>query len=204
MTIRSWTAAGVLALAIVGAPSPSSAQSAPREAVSPPTAEKLALAQDLVIAIDAQASMKRMVQIMTDQFGKSFGAATGDRQVADLMTDVMREEMADVMRQTLPLLAGVYAETFDAQELRDLLAFYRSPTGRKLVERLPELSRRSQAAIAPMLPQVQRHMITTMFARVCELKHCTDEQRKALDATKATVFQRLDAQQAAQPANPGA
>jgi uncharacterized protein len=43
-----------------------------------------------------------------------------------------------------PELVDVYASTFTEPELRDMIAFYRTPTGRKVVRLLPEVTARAQ------------------------------------------------------------
>lgn len=40
-------------------------------------------------------------------------------------------------------LVQIYAETFTELEIRELIAFHRTPIGRKLVERTPALTRRT-------------------------------------------------------------
>ena len=40
-----------------------------------------------------------------------------------------------------PALVQIYAEAFSESEVRELIAFYRTPIGRKLVERTPALTR---------------------------------------------------------------
>lgn len=52
-----------------------------------------------------------------------------------------------------------YAEVLTEQELKDLIAFYESPSGRAYVEKVPELMKRSanitQTRMASVVPQVQ-------------------------------------------------
>jgi hypothetical protein len=43
-----------------------------------------------------------------------------------------------------PELVDVYTSTFSEAELRDMIAFYRTPTGRKVVRLLPEVTARAQ------------------------------------------------------------
>jgi uncharacterized protein len=43
-----------------------------------------------------------------------------------------------------PELVDVYASTFSEPELRDMIAFYRTPTGRRVVRLLPEVTARAQ------------------------------------------------------------
>ncbi len=47
----------------------------------------------------------------------------------------------------LAIVGGVYARHFDKQEVQDLLAFYRSPTGRKLALSQGTINREMQEAI---------------------------------------------------------
>ena len=54
---------------------------------------------------------------------------------------------------------AIYAETFTEEELRGMVEFYQSPVGRKLIEKTPELMRRSmmitQKQMADMMPKVE-------------------------------------------------
>jgi len=43
-------------------------------------------------------------------------------------------------------MAAVYAITFTPAELRDITAFYKTPTGQKIVEKTPALAQQSMAA----------------------------------------------------------
>jgi uncharacterized protein len=52
-------------------------------------------------------------------------------------------------------LVALYATTFAEAEVRDLVAFYRTPTGMKLVEAMPLLTQKS-AEIGQQ--QIQRHL----------------------------------------------
>ena len=41
-----------------------------------------------------------------------------------------------------PRLVGLYADAFTEAELRELIAFYKTPTGQHAIKALPELNRR--------------------------------------------------------------
>jgi uncharacterized protein len=58
----------------------------------------------------------------------------------------------DVMK---PQIAKIYADAFTAAELQDMIAFYKSPTGQKTVEKLPGVT---QQIMALALSGVQAHM----------------------------------------------
>jgi hypothetical protein len=57
-------------------------------------------------------------------------------------------------------IAAVYAETFSEDELREVIAFYQSPLGRKLLDRMPELMQKSmqisQDRMKPIMSDVQK------------------------------------------------
>ena len=61
----------------------------------------------------------------------------------DILTDYMEEKAG--WEVLMPAVVHVYAETFTEQELEELLRFYSSPTGRKLVETSPDIALRIQA-----------------------------------------------------------
>jgi hypothetical protein len=54
-----------------------------------------------------------------------------------------------------PEIAKIYAAAFTEAELRDMIAYYKSPTGQKAVEKLPDVT---QQAMARALSGVQAHM----------------------------------------------
>ena len=64
----------------------------------------------------------------------------------------------------LPDLLKLYRETFTEAEVRELIAFYRTPTGQKSVEKLPELMERG-AEIGMALAQAHQAELEQMIAQ---------------------------------------
>lgn len=62
--------------------------------------------------------------------------------------------------QVKPGMVELYTRNFDEQEMRDLLAFYQSPLGRKVLEKMPMLTAQSaqltQAKLEAAVPQVNK------------------------------------------------
>lgn len=62
--------------------------------------------------------------------------------------------------------ADLYMAVFSEQELRELVEFYRSPIGRKLITRMPELMQRSMQAsmerVQRLMPEFQRRFEAAM------------------------------------------
>jgi uncharacterized protein len=61
-----------------------------------------------------------------------------------------------------PKLAQVYADTFTEAELRDIIAFYQTPTGQKTIEKMPILTQKSLAmsmsGVQANMPEFQRRV----------------------------------------------
>lgn len=76
---------------------------------------------------------------------------------------------------------ALYAASFTAQELEQLLAFYQSPLGRRLVEQTPGLTTKSMelsgARMQKLMPDLQRIVVETIT--------------KAQSETKATSYAEL-------------
>lgn len=62
-----------------------------------------------------------------------------------------------------PELVKLYTNAFSEQELKDLLAFYQSPLGKKVLENMPmltaESARLTQAKLQNAVPQVNRLVV---------------------------------------------
>lgn len=68
-----------------------------------------------------------------------------------------------------PRMAGLYAEALTEQEMRDLMAFYRTPSGQKLIAITPGLTHRSAALGAEMAQQHLPQLEAMMKERMDEL-----------------------------------
>jgi uncharacterized protein len=64
----------------------------------------------------------------------------------DAMMPVVQEKMAARLGELSNAMAAVYANNFTAAELRDLTAFYKSPTGQKLLQKTPMVAAQTMAA----------------------------------------------------------
>jgi hypothetical protein len=65
----------------------------------------------------------------------------------------------DVMK---PKLAQLYADTYTDAELRDIVAFYQTPTGQKTITKMPEIMQKSvmlsMAGVQANMPEFQRRV----------------------------------------------
>lgn len=65
----------------------------------------------------------------------------------------------------------IYDKNFTASELRDLIAFYRTPTGQKIIEISPKMTMEAMMAFSEkFMPKLQEFMKETAEAELAELK----------------------------------
>src|SRR5262245_986789 len=120
------------------------------EALAQTEAKKTAV--ELVKLIITPATYKDMLQQMTDNMLPAMRA-----QAPNLPPDIATKLVAAV-EDALPYdelvgwTADVYASKFSVPELKDLIAFYKSPVGRKLARIMPELMGESGKKMGELLP----------------------------------------------------
>ncbi|MBU8921174.1 MAG: DUF2059 domain-containing protein [Bacteroidales bacterium] len=124
-----------------------------------------ALAEELLDAMEMQETIEKsfeMVKEMIPAQMKAMGVseeATSDedKEAAQKMTDLIMKEVSwDNLKDDY---ITIYAETFTEEELRGLVAFYKSHVGRKFIEKQPELMKRSmqisQMKMMELMPKIQ-------------------------------------------------
>ena len=79
-------------------------------------------------------------------------------------------------------MAGVYAEHLTAQELKDMLAYARSPTAQSIRAKMPAITEEAMMHQAPLLKRMTSGAVKTAVEKTCEEAHCTADQRQALNA----------------------
>jgi hypothetical protein len=98
-------------------------------------------------------STELMIQAMVDQ-NPAFA------QVRDVFVEFFREFMTWDRMQ--PEYVRLYQQAYTEREITELIAFYRTPVGRKTVELMPRLlqqgSEIGQRLIRPHLPELQRRV----------------------------------------------
>ncbi|WP_242108642.1 DUF2059 domain-containing protein [Luteimonas aquatica] len=61
-----------------------------------------------------------------------------------------------------PVYRDVYRQTFDAEDVDAMIAFYRTPSGQKMLDKMPQLMHNTMAAVqkmmAPALQEMQREI----------------------------------------------
>ncbi len=133
-----FVAAAVLAAGPLKAQSPAAA--------SPP-AENLAAARELVQVMKATDQFKALLPTIFEGLKPAF--VQGRPEMAkeyDAIMPIIINGATQRLNAFADMLAGIYAQNFSVDELHDLTAFYRSPTGQKLIARQPTIARASMVA----------------------------------------------------------
>ena len=98
-----------------------------------------------------------MMKGMSDQMGgKPSEQTIFDKYYGD-MTTVLKTEMSWAKMQ--PMMVNVYDKHFSEQEIADMLAFYKTDTGQKILEKMPvvmqESMQMSQSLMKDAMPKIQ-------------------------------------------------
>jgi hypothetical protein len=117
----------------------------PAFAQSPP-ADNLAAARELITVMRSAETFKAILPALAANLKPAIvqGRAEIERDY-DAIMPVLLEGLSAKVGEIVDQIAGVYARTFTAQELREISAFYRAPTGQKFVEKQPVIMQESLA-----------------------------------------------------------
>ena len=146
----------VLVIALLAFPAATSRAIAQSE----PSAETMQAAKDLM-AIMTPDTVRQMVTGMTSQVWPSI-----EREVRGKRSDIdqatlseLRTEFENIqMRYMANVMAdapAIYARHFSTAELRDMMAFYKTPTGQKSLKVMPQVMTDVFALIMPKMQGLQ-------------------------------------------------
>ncbi len=135
-----------LALAALAGAAPALAQNQPfnmgdaKAGAAAPSPERMKLANELLVANGEATSFDAMIPGIIEQAAGSFVQANPDlirdlREVAKQLVPQYENRRSEIVQ----ILARTYATAFTDSELEELLTFYRSAVGRKLVENRQKL-----------------------------------------------------------------
>ena len=158
MRLTSFAAAFVICAVAIGAEEPS---------------ERHRLAENLLDAMDMgtqiTASFEAMKAVMPAQFEQMQASVPADakgpksgigadqqKKMMDKIMDICAEEMK--WENVKPDYINLYSETFSAEELKELIAFYQSPVGKAYLAKQPELMQKSmqlsQKTMMRLMPKI--------------------------------------------------
>src|SRR3974390_233526 len=132
----------------------------PSAAQTTPTPDAIAAAQELA-AIMNDESITQIRTAITAQIWTNVERQLASRADAATLAEMRREferSVADLTGDVMKNVPAVYARHFSAQELHDMIAFYKSPTGARSLKEMP-------AVFVEMSPRIQR-LQTDLNARI--------------------------------------
>lgn len=132
-------------------------------------AERKALAEDLLQVMNVQQTMERsfaMVREMVPAQMAQMQGGSGSTNAASVAgrTDEILKAVAQEFswEKVKPDYVALYASTFTEDEMRGIIAFYKSPAGQAFVRKQPELMKKSvelsQRLMAKLGPRLQALM----------------------------------------------
>jgi hypothetical protein len=141
-------------------------------AVEPPVDSHRAAADELLQLMDVRQNMSAGVQNMV-------ATMTRGNPKMEPFRDVILQWANTYMNWENfgPKLTQMYVESFSEPELRDLLAFYRTPTGKKALALMPEMSRRGMQLGSDIASEHATELRAMIAARAAELEKAKAEKK---------------------------
>ena len=135
-----------------------------------PAADALQAANELM-AIMSKDTVRQIVVGMTNQVWPSVERAIRSKR-SDIDQTTLSELRSEFERIQMQYMANVmadapaiYARHLSAQELRDMTAFYRTPSGQKSMQVMPQVMSEVFAMVVPKMQGVQAQIMDA-FTRV--------------------------------------
>jgi hypothetical protein len=175
---------GVLAIVLAAMAHAAAAQPAATPSAAAPLSERqLALARELVAATGIDKMLSAELRETVGQVYASLAPAASPQTEA--RRKVLEQAQSDAMARMAPnivqSMVDGYAGNFTAQELSDTLAYYKSPTGRAMAAKTPQLMRGITANMIRDLPELRREMGEEACAKIT----CTPAERTAFFGAQA-------------------
>jgi len=116
-------------------------------AAQTPAPDSLAAARELVTTMRMTDQLKAVLPVVMQGMRP---AIVQNRPDVEREYDAMLPTMLEIANQRMAGyvddMAAIYARNFTADELGQLTAFYKTPTGQKLLAKMPDLTRQSMVA----------------------------------------------------------
>jgi hypothetical protein len=161
----------VAVLALCGAFLTATGMAPAAETKALPDPEALALSREILAATHANALGDQMLTQLVKAFSDGLNRVNPGKahEVEDLLNQVFvpefRKSIPDLMDQS----AHIYALNFSVTELKQILEFYHSEIGAKMVDRMPEILREqgelSRAFMQSIMPGIEAKMREALQAK---------------------------------------
>jgi hypothetical protein len=183
----AWRGVAVAGLCLTLASAGAAAAQAPNAGASPKPSldpERVAIARQIFDQIGAstlQSMSKSLISSMQSAMSKTVSGPDAQRQQA--MMDAVSDSVTFIMPKAIDATVDAMAQNFDTSQLKDVLAFYQSPTGRVMISKMPLIMQQSSATMVAEMPE----MVRQMELRYCAKVTCTTSEQQAFAAISAQV-----------------
>ena len=131
-----------------------------------PSADALQAAQELSAMVSSD-SINQMSAAMTAQIWPSIENSLASKVDAATLAELRGEFERSVTAfadETMKASPPVYARNFTVQELREIVSFYRTPTGAKALHTMPKVVGEVMAQMGPRVQAFQQELNAKMVA----------------------------------------
>jgi hypothetical protein len=142
------------------------ALAAPLRAQTPPSPDALAAATELAALMSGD-TVSQMSAALTAQIWPNIERQLGPKVDAATLTELRGEFEQSLAKFTTEVMhdsPAVYARHFTAEELRAMLAFYKSPVGQKALHTMPAVMAELGQQMAPRMQAFQEDLHAKMEA----------------------------------------
>lgn len=137
--------------------------SAPFAHAAPPSQAQI---DRLLEVMDTQKMMDGMLAQMeqaTQQMGRSMLGPDATAEQRAKFDKVMAEQQAFLRRMLAadrlqPIYRTVYADVFSAEEVQAMTDFYSSPTGRSILQKMPQVMGRTMQEMQPLMREAMQEV----------------------------------------------
>lgn len=134
----------------------------PQTASAEPSQQQKALAHRYVEALQLQQTSEASMQAAMPALIASMPGTNAEK--AEMAEDT-RDIVTHMRTKLYALYEPAVAETFTAEELEGIVAFYESPTGQALVAKQPLVSAKLAPAMKTMIPDLMSELLAKQCAR---------------------------------------
>jgi hypothetical protein len=137
---------------------------APAASQDKPSPAAVDAAREL-LAIMSPDMTKQLASVMLDPVMQNLDRQMGGRIDVQTLAELRREIERIGNRFIMESMAdapALYARHFTETELREMIAFYRTPTGAKALNTLPKLSGEMMTLLLPRMPALQKELETAV------------------------------------------
>lgn len=136
-----------------------------------PSASQIAAARELVTVVGASGSIERILPALVDQIRRQ--AVTRPELGKDLeeVLKGLQPEIEQQRQQAYFIAARTYAKFMSEQEIRDAVVFFKTPSGVKYIQVLPELTDNLVNSITSWSELVGEYLQTRVRAEMMKRGH---------------------------------